>query len=385
MRILFWQEAFTQRGGIRVFAESLLPALRERGHVIEIVTAQESPEQAPREEWNGFPLRRFPFWHVLERKEPRMVLALQRQIEQLVRTLMPDVIHLSGFGPTALFARHAQRTGAAPLLVSLHSSNTIAASEATLFAYTVQRADWMSACSQSLLDAARQSVPAITSRSSVIHNGVATPAVAPKPLPFAPPCVLCLGYLGHDKGFDVLLHAAPALLARFPTLRIVVVGDGPARAVLEQQARNAGIGDAVELRGAVPHDAVPDLINDATVVVVPSRRESFGLVAVEAAVLQRPVVATNVGGLPEVVIDAETGLLIPPDDSAALGSAVARLLSDRMLAERLGAAARDRAQRLFGLTAQRNAFEAIYARLCASRAEPQHIATTAGEEAPSCE
>ena len=368
MRILFWQEAFwPQVGGLATQAESLLPALRQRGHDIVVVTRQTTPELPRPDGWSDFALYRFPFWDVLHDGRPSAVLALQGEVDRLYRDFKPDVVHLSGFGPSALFVLQAQQTSQAPLLVTLHSSNTLSAKRATLFERTLARADWVSACSRAMLDAARDCVPAITQRSTVVYNGVPTPSAPPMPLPYAPSRLLSLGHLAEHKGYDLVLRAAPALIARFPTLRIVLAGDGPARATLERHAREAGIAAAVEIPGLVPRTAVADLINRATVVVVPSRRESFGLVAVEAALLERPVVATRVGGLPEIVVHDETGLLVEPDDSAALADAMAFLLDNPQMARRMGARARTRAQRLFAVGSQCDAYVELYEQIRASR------------------
>ncbi len=107
-----------------------------------------------------------------------------------------------------------------------------------------------------------------------------------------------------------------------------------------------------------------ELMNSATLVVMPSRcDEPFGLVAVEAALMARPVVASCVGGLAEVVADGETGLLVDKEDPAALARAVAHLLEDPGTAERMGQAARRRAQELFGLDGVVDAYAGLYRRL----------------------
>lgn len=386
MRILFWQETFwPQIGGVEAQAEWLLPALRARGHDIVVVTRQDAPDLPRVTRWEGVSLHRFPFWQALDSSRPSAVLALQREIEQLERAFAPEVVHLSGFGPTALFLLHARRAHRAPLLVTIHSSNNLTSGRTTLTERTLASADWVSACSQAMLDDARRCVPAIAARSSVVYNGVPVPPLAPAPLPVDEPRVLCLGHLVEHKGFDLVVDAVAALIARFPTLRLILAGDGPALATLEQRAAEAGIGPAVEFPGLVPRTEVARLINSATIVAVPSRRESFGLVAVEAALMQRPVVAARVGGLPEVVAHEETGLLVEPENSAALAHAIASLLSNPQTAERMGVAARSRAQSKFALGAQCDAYEDLYRRIGAGQRVSAASAAAGREVSDRCE
>jgi glycosyltransferase involved in cell wall biosynthesis len=144
--------------------------------------------------------------------------------------------------------------------------------------------------------------------------------------------------LARDKGLDVLLEACGLLRARGLDLRLALVGEGEEEAALRAQAQRLGLGESVDFLGAVaPGDLAPHY-RAADVVVLPSRREGLGLVLVEALFCQRPVIGTRVGGIPDVVADGETGLLVPPDDPLALAEALAHLLSDPVLATRLAAA-----------------------------------------------
>ena len=176
--------------------------------------------------------------------------------------------------------------------------------------------------------------------------------------------MLLLGRLVEEKGFDVALRACVEVVGAVPGVRILVAGDGPARADLLALVDELGLADVVEWLGAVSIDDVPAVIARATVVVVPSRyEEPFGLVAVEAGLAGRPVVATRVGGLPEVVDDDGNGLLVPPEDPAALTAALLTVLGDRELAVRLGTAGRARAEHDFALDQHVDAFEALFERL----------------------
>ena len=144
-----------------------------------------------------------------------------------------------------------------------------------------------------------------------------------------------VGRLADQKALDVLLDAAPRLLADDPGTRLLIVGDGPLRPALERRARRLGIGDAVAFVG---HQADPVPAYSAMdVFVLPSRYEGFGIVFLEAMALGVPVVGTRVVGSEDAVVDGVTGLLVPCGDAPALAAAVLRLFSDCRLRERLRA------------------------------------------------
>jgi glycosyltransferase involved in cell wall biosynthesis len=165
------------------------------------------------------------------------------------------------------------------------------------------------------------------------------------------PVVLTVGRLTHMKGQCSLVDAVPGLLARFPDLAVVLLGNGPLREALEKQAAELGVGGAVRFPGHRP-DA-RQLLAAADVFVLPSRHEGMPLVALEAMEAGLPVVATRVIGSEEVVEDGSTGALVRPADPAALEDAVGRLLADPDLRRRQGDAGRLRY--LAGFTRQRMA------------------------------
>jgi glycosyltransferase involved in cell wall biosynthesis len=157
----------------------------------------------------------------------------------------------------------------------------------------------------------------------------------------SPPEVLYAGRLSPEKGVLELVEAARGM-------NLVVAGDGPLRTRIPGAL------------GFVPHDELQRHYARAAVVACPSRREGFGVACLEAMAHARPVVATNVGGLRDLVTDGETGLVVPPRDPAALREALDRLLGDRGLRRRLGAAARERARDRFSWDAVTDATVAVY-------------------------
>lgn len=177
-----------------------------------------------------------------------------------------------------------------------------------------------------------------------IHNPVPVPP-APEPPSFAPPLRLAfVGRLVRQKGVDLLLEAL-ATGAEAARWQLEVAGEGKERAALEAQAVALGVGERVRFLGHL--DGVADVYRRADVVVVPSRYEGFCFVAVEAALAGRPVVATRVSSLPEVVHDGDTGLLVAPDDPAALRGAIAALAADPGRGRAMGAQGRRRAAERF--------------------------------------
>jgi phosphatidylinositol alpha-1,6-mannosyltransferase len=145
---------------------------------------------------------------------------------------------------------------------------------------------------------------------------------------------------------DTVIRALPTIVARFPDVHYAVAGSGAEREALEKLAHKSGIADHVWFLGGVTERDLPALYNLGSVYVGVSRIanrigvEGFGISLVEASACGLPVVAGNSGGIPDAVRDGETGFLVPPEDPAALADAVARLLADRDLAQRIGAAGR---------------------------------------------
>jgi glycosyltransferase involved in cell wall biosynthesis len=168
--------------------------------------------------------------------------------------------------------------------------------------------------------------------------------------------VLVLGALERRKGQDVLLDAVDALGERGGEVRVVLCGEGSERPALETRAEAAA--GRVLLTGF--QEEVAPCLAAADVVVVPSRHEGLGVAALEAMAAGKPVVASRVGGLAEVVVDGESGLLVPPEDPAALATALARLLDDPALRTRLAATGQVRVMRDHGIAAMAEGTLACY-------------------------
>jgi glycosyltransferase involved in cell wall biosynthesis len=195
----------------------------------------------------------------------------------------------------------------------------------------------------------------------------ARPIVAPMPVNielFQPSAsghttdeVLFVGRLNEQKGLHVLLDVLAMMRRR---ARLQVVGDGPYEHVLKRQAAELGIAERITWHGSLKRDGLLALYQRAAAVAIPSRDEGLGLVAVESQLCETPVVAFDSGGLPDVIVNGQTGLLTPAGDSGAMAAALDTLLADASLARSLGAAGRRAALAVFSPAAAAARYAEIY-------------------------
>ena len=170
------------------------------------------------------------------------------------------------------------------------------------------------------------------------------------------------------KGLLHLVRALPAVLANTPQVRLLVVGDqknsADYLAQIKREARQLGVADVIHWTGH--RRDIPDLLAAVDIVALASREESLGLSLLEAMTAARPVVATRVGGIPDVVADGETGILVPPENPPALAEAISRLARDAERRRQLGQAGRQRAATHFSAAAITDQIEAVYAQVAGS-------------------
>ena len=267
-------------------------------------------------------------WRVL--LLPLFLLSFARAARRVTRDA--DVVHAHWL-PSAVAGLATRR----PLVLQAWGSDVELAKRLPwLFRPLLRRARVVVCASSSLAADAR----ALGARDvQVIPSGIDVPAeVGPSD---EPPHVLYVGRLSEEKGIRELVEAAAGL-------PLVVVGDGPLRDLVPSTV------------GFVPHHELGAYYERAAVVCVPSRREGYGVTAREAMAYGRAVVTTGVGGLADAIDDGVTGLVVPPRDVIALRAALERLLGDPVLRNRLGAAARGKAQAEFAWLAATAATVAAY-------------------------
>ncbi len=195
-------------------------------------------------------------------------------------------------------------------------------------------------------------------RISVVRNGLDLDAFGLRSSPPRRRRIVSVGRFRPEKAQEVLIAAVARLRPSWPDIRLRLVGDGPREEELRGVASALGVSDLVEFLGH--RDDVPRVLRDADVFVLPSRIEAAPNAVLEAMAAGLPVVATNVGGIPEVVTSGLNGLLVPPDDEKRLAGALFQLFDDPSQAERLGLEARRHVQTHYSFAQMVAQFEDLY-------------------------
>lgn len=321
------------------------------------------------------------------------VLLVQKVVELLAIGLAPEVIHVHDW-LTALAGRAAKHLAPAALLSvtihdTVHGKHFGQLTPPNQYVSFLERfvgteADLTICCSEHVRGELVQEYQVPPQKIAIIPCGVDASRfhidadlTAFRQLLGEPSdrIVLYVGRLDREKGVSHLLEAMARVLLAVPQGRLVIAGKGVLEGNLVEMARSLHIDDRVTFMGYVQDEPLAALYRSADVLAVPSLYEPFGIVALEGMVCGRPVVASDVGGLTEIIVEDQTGLRVPPGDSSALARAIAHLLTDEQAAARMGAAARQRAEHEYNWARVAAQTAAAYTSTLSSPAGAQEVAS----------
>ncbi len=350
MRILFWCEIFLPHvGGVEILVSQLARALVREGHACGILTNRHAADLPDREDHGGAEIHRIDFIRAIQSRDPRRLHELCRQVREICDRLAPDLHHFFLAGPLVMLLQMTNRDPTLPVVTALQAPLESVLQGGGSTVRLLRESAVVIAANRVLFEGVPAALPETAATIRLLPNSVHPPALPPAEVPWDPPVLLGLGRLVPDKGFDVALRALSLLPDRWSHVRMMIVGDGGERSRLESLCSALGLGERVEFRGGVPHAEVPALVNRSTLMLLPSRwQEPFGIVCLEAALMERPVVASRVGGVPEVVEDGVSGTLVEPDRPEALAQGITALLDDPAGLVAMGRRARRRAEDRFG-------------------------------------
>ncbi len=378
------------------FIEAIAHAVARRGHQVDVVL----PHHPALRRGDGEPVRFFPYryapdgwslWGYAQslradvrlRKAawllaPLATLAVRRAVSARLTALRYDALHAHWLVPNAVAVADLARRHSVPLTVSLHGSDVFVAERVAPVRALASRAlaasGSVTACSEDLRRRAH-ALGAPPARSHLVPYGVDVEAFSPAAatdgargrlgVPEDGFLVVAVGRLVAKKGFDTLLEA----VARTGGVRVLIAGEGDLRDSLAAQAQRLGV--RLHLPGALDRRTVAAALAAADMVVVPSVVDAAGNVdglpnaLLEALAAGRPVIASRVAGIPDVVEDGRNGLLVPPADAEALTAALRRLLREPETRQRLGDEARHLATTRLSWDEVGRRFEECYAEAAA--------------------
>jgi N-acetyl-alpha-D-glucosaminyl L-malate synthase BshA len=338
-------------GGSGVVATELGYAIAKRGHEVHIVSSEKPfrwRSNVPGLTFDRVHVPSYPLFH-----EPQYVLALTNALVKVTRERNLDILHAHYALPHATAAYLAHQilvstvgTAAPRTVTTLHGTDiTIVGSDPSfkdVVAFSIEQSHGVTAVSESLK---QDTIRTLGTRRDirVIHNFLdceryrrtPDPALRAELLGGAEAVVIHVSNFRPVKRVDRVLDTF-IRIRECVNARLVMVGNGPDRAALERSVANQGLSESVEFVGE-RHDLIA-LLSSADLFLLPSAQESFGMAALEAMACGTPVVASRVGGLPEVIDDGETGFLCDEDDINGMAARSIELLTDKALHQRIAGA-----------------------------------------------
>ena len=323
-------------GGLESHVSGLAEGLVRRGLEVRVVTSRSLPGLPREEEIEGVRVKRT--W-----LPSRSALGWAAHALGSIRATRSwgrwaDLIHAQSFA-SVLPAGWAAKAAGRPWVASFHTSHFLARAGgriwAPLLGHLVRSPDHALAASEEIAEVATRLAKG--RYVEAVTNGVDTDRFRSRewrgPTRGRSWTVLVPRRLFPKNGVEFLVRALPEIRSEIPVVRVLVIGDGPERPRLEALAAELGVAESIQFLGSRPHAEMPALLASGGIAVLPSLVEATSVAALEAMSCGLPVVASAVGGLPEIV-DSEVGALVPPGDSAALARAVIRLFEDEHLEEK---------------------------------------------------
>jgi glycosyltransferase involved in cell wall biosynthesis len=388
-----------------IYVHDINRHLVRQGHKVCVVTPGR-PGAPARETFDGVEVVRFPFelpedltyGRVAQSKVTeaaklnrlfimaRYLLAQYRHSVKEGRRFRPHIVHGHWAIPTGPALIAAARTLKVPSVITLHGGDVyVNVAEGYDFptrwyvrpvlAWTLRRASALTAISEDCREHALNA-GAYESSISVVMNGADLRRFSPAPpdagedRSFGPRMIFACRQLFPRKGIRFLIEAVAKLRPKYPDISLIIAGDGFERPVLEKLAQDRGLADRTQFLGWVANKNLPQYFRSCAVSVIPSLEEGFGIPAAEAMGCDAPVVASDAGGLPEVVEDGVTGFVVPKGDTDALTDAIDRLLADAELRSKMGKAGRARALARFDWDRTVEQFSRVYERVISGKNPP---------------
>ncbi|MDF1655471.1 MAG: glycosyltransferase family 4 protein [Coxiellaceae bacterium] len=379
MKILYWSPGFWPSiGGLETHSLELTSALTARGHQCSVITQQINPNQSCHEFHNQLEIFRFPFDDIIRNKNHEIKNTIT-VLKKTIAKINPDIVHIQlTFGSDIFFFRLIQQELSIPVICTVHglhyfhlNPNVISSKQLSVSKHLskgiITACDAVTFVSNALRQQAQSYGWLEDITAEVIYNGLKKPNILPRHINDSEIInLLVLSRLTEEKGIDTAIRALSILIKENTNIQLMIAGSGADLPKLKSLTQTLKLEAHVSFIGPVAYDDRYKLINTANIVLVPSHYESFGLTAVEAMQMQKPVICSAVGGLTEIISDMNNGVLIKQGCDTELANAVLFLINNTDKAATIGSQAKKDSQR-YSIETMAHKYEAAYANLM-----PQH-------------
>lgn len=345
MKIVLWSSKYLPDiGGLEVMVHELALQLQKQGHSVLVITEKNTITEKV---FQGIPVYGFPFTQALRHFDLVIIKQILHRIIQILKFFEPDIVNVHGWYECyAFYQVRVLQEHKYPLCITVHGlleqKNYTTAACQKLWSMASGVNTVSNAISEEL-HTAHITHPFLRT----IYNGLPSSSSPTLPIPLSPITLVMVGRLTKEKCFEIAFQALPFLLKKYPNIKLCLVGGGIEYEPLQQLIQKLHLEKTIEMTDFIPPHKVEKYLDQATLVLVPSYYESFSLTALSAAMRGRPVIASNVLGLKEVVEHGVSGLLVEPQQPEILAEAIDFLLQRPELLIKMGSAAESRAKLLF--------------------------------------
>lgn len=386
MRVLFVAPWDQMLGGVGQVVGNLARYLHSRGHQVFFFHPGECNVVKERRTQWGFPGLQLNIRKVFFRTRPVRTfltfvvffLPTMYQLTRLIRRHGIQIIHIHYPLDSFIYFGICRWILPIKLITSVHGADLFPggrpkARYSFSMRFLFMSSDRILAPSRAFLGEVMTIFPSVQDKSTYVHNAVDLDEFCEPPHSTTgrrhARYILSIAAHNEKKGLDVLLHSFARLAGSNPELRLVLVGDGPLRKSLEELAKELCLNGRSEFVGRKDRDQTVALLHDCEVFVLPSRSEPFGIAVIEAMACRRPVVASAVGGIREIIEDGKGGILVQPGDPEVLAEAIRRVVADRTLQASLGQHGYETVRERFTWLKAGAVYESIFEELVDSQRE----------------
>jgi glycosyltransferase involved in cell wall biosynthesis len=372
MKILIIDDMGFESGGLSTYILNLRSILKERGHIVKILSSDAHPEK---KHFNDYKFRGINENSIFRVFPYIFNINALIKLKQVLKEFNPDVVHINSIfyhsSPAILIPLNNT-----PNIMTLHDYKIICPAtndiliqsscqklfdqncmncvgilkyypeklKMYIFKKVLKNIDMFISPSISLKDDIEKNG---INNINIIHHGINLLNYSKIKKRHT---LLYVGRLSKEKGIEYLIKAMPIIIKKIPQIHLNIVGYGPERGNLENLTKQLKIKDNVTFFNQVPNNSIEEYYKKSSVIIVPSIwPEPFGLIGPEAMSVGRPIIATNIGGIPEWLENGKTGYLVPPRDSNAISKKVIQLISNHKLMDKMGNAGRKKAENEFDI------------------------------------